>query len=302
MKSHGKVWLLFDIEKQLQTRPLSTTQAQITLLSLKVKNLSQFLIWTPGWENWINVEDFLNSKQNYFVINMPSHPENIGDAKKSKLADYNSGAHSKSDISIDGKVIDINDINTITKSFANLSEFTESNATYVDWDDKAKSSAEKMRDDFYTANFSGDDISLKKVLNMQSPSEQSESTTKSTKKKYSGEDRRSEKRVDFKIEILISSPHKTFKTYSKNISLNGTLLENPVPQEMLKSHVDIIIVNTLEPDPQKAKLYFKCKVRGDIINPKRLEFIETDKEMTKRLSALLKSYETYLKQMKKKTA
>jgi hypothetical protein len=61
----------------------------------------------------------------------------------------------------------------------------------------------------------------------------------------------------------------------------------------------LIIINRFEPDRNKGRLLFKAKIVGDIINPRRLMFMDADPQMVARLNALLKAYTTYQEQMKK---
>jgi hypothetical protein len=98
--------------------------------------------------------------------------------------------------------------------------------------------------------------------------------------------------------VLISK-ERSFRTFSKNISLGGTLLEDEIPKDFLGKPFDLIIINRFETDKNKGRLLFRAKIVGDIINPRRLMFTEADPQMTARLNALLKAYTTYQEQMKK---
>src|ERR1700692_3659053 len=74
MKSEGKIWILFDAISNKKSRPLSLVQAQMMLLTLKIKRLHQYFIWTPGWEEWQSVPHFLASGQKYFSATLPPEP------------------------------------------------------------------------------------------------------------------------------------------------------------------------------------------------------------------------------------
>ena len=75
MKTSGKIWLFYDAEKKVQSKPMSVVQAQVFLLSLKKKDFQKFFLWTPGWAEWICIGEFIQSKQTYFVLAQPPKPD-----------------------------------------------------------------------------------------------------------------------------------------------------------------------------------------------------------------------------------
>ncbi len=104
-------------------------------------------------------------------------------------------------------------------------------------------------------------------------------------------ERRVADRHDFKIEILImDSRGKIFKTQSENISLSGTLVSDAVPLDLLRGHFELVIVNKLEKDPSKARIFFKGKIVGDIGNPRRLTFVDPDENMSEKLTKMFEAY------------
>jgi hypothetical protein len=148
---------------------------------------------------------------------------------------------------------------------------------------------------YYAPDFNGDQLDLSKIRKIKP------AKADSTKKK--GDSRKIERRQDirheFKIEVVLVSKSKSFRTFSKNISLGGTLLEKEVPREFLNSPFDLVIVNPFEIDPKKSRLHFQARIVGDMRDPRRLMFFEQDPKMTSRLEALLKAYMTYQKSIKK---
>ncbi len=104
-------------------------------------------------------------------------------------------------------------------------------------------------------------------------------------------ERRISKRHEFKIEILImDSRGRIFKTQSENISLSGTLVADAVPLDLLRGHFELVIVNKLENDPSKARIFFKGRVVGDISNPCRLMFVDPDNSMSEKLNKMFDAY------------
>ncbi len=254
---------------------MSTTQAQMALLSLKSRDLKCIHIWTPGWENWQNVEVFLKTNQTYFVIAHPPKPEKRTRQKSAKI--------STPDI-IDEITNTISGRNTNGKGYTEVESF--------------KSSSIPSDYGYFHQDFNGDDLDLsqiRKIKTVKIKTPKQRDTNPSAK-------RRTTLRHDFKIEIVIISKEKSFRTFSKNISLGGTLLEDEIPKDFLNKPFDLIIINRFETESTKRQLLFKAKIVGDISNPRRLMFLETDPQMMSRLDALLKAYVTYQEQIKKQSA
>lgn len=273
MKATGKVWVFYNSLTGKQTKPLSTVQAQMTLLSLKMRDLKTLFIWTPGWENWQTIETFLRSEQTFFVMTHPPRPEKHKQDDPGDITAVTQGA----------------DENT---SSITVTETDADGYTKVDPHDRPLAQQDYG---YYHQDFNGEDLDMSKIrkvgkMKMKTPKHS---------KVNDEANRRVAIRHNFKIEVVIIAKERTFRTYSKNISLGGTLLEDEIPKDFLNKPFDLIIINRFESDPQKRRLLFRAKIVGDITNPRRLMFMETDPHMMARLDALLKAYVTYQEQMKK---
>lgn len=265
MKTQGKVWIVYNSQNKSQTKPLSVVQAQAVLLSIPRDESIHYFLWTPGWEKWESVKDFLKSEQNYFVIAQPPRPEE--------------GPFPQEE--------------TVTKTKTGFSRHTQSgvDSAYtqvVIGDGPLK---EEIKSEFYSQDFSGDELDISKIRKVKPPK-----SFKMSDPKPDG--RRLNPRHNFKIEILIISKMNTFRTYSKNISLSGTMLEDEVPKDYLKNHFELVIINPLETNPAQSRLLFKAKIVGDLTDSRRLMFIEQDETMTQRLDAMLKAYIAYQQHLK----
>lgn len=269
MKVTGKVWVFYNATTKKQTKPMSTVQAQMTLLGLKHRDLKTLFIWTPGWQNWQSIDSFLKSDQAFFVLTHPPKPEK------------QTGSITKSS----------EQTQTNTQSITHTSE-TDYGYTTVVSDEKPLT---KEDYGYYHQDFNGDDLDLSKIKKV--------GKVKVKTPKHSSTNDEANRRIairhNFKIEIVIITKEKTFRTFSKNISLGGTLLEDEIPKDFLNKPFDLIIINSFEQDPQKRRLLFKAKIVGDITDPRRLMFMETEHHMMSRLDALLRAYTTYQEQMKK---
>lgn len=274
MKTQGKVWIIYDSEKKTQTKPMSMVQAQVVLLSLAIKDHDKFFLWTPGWGDWISIRTFLESEQKYFVLSQPPKP-----------AEKPQSSAPQDD--------------TVTTTHNTPATPPDSPYTQVVAGEPLKA---QDFDDFYAKDFNGDELDLKKISAIKPEIKKSSSrpsSQKTTAPEADNSDRRRDTRHNFKIEVVLVSKIRSFRTHSKNISLSGTLLEHEIPRDFLNKPFDLIIVNPFEPDPSKARLLFRAKIIGDMTDARRLMFVEQDVAMTVRLDALLKAYVAYQNQMRK---
>ncbi len=282
MKTQGKIWIIYDAESKTQTKPMSVVQAQIAILSVPTKDHSRFFLWTPGWEGWLSIKDFLDSDQTYFVIEQPPRPNENSASLKASGEKLNSTATKKS------------------------SRGPESPYTQVVVGAVPLKHTEVGG--YHQRDFNGDDLDLAKIhkeksempkprrKDIEAPDPIAMETV--THSKHKEADRRRDTRHKFKIEVVLVSKIRSFRTYSKDISLSGTMLEHEIPKDFLNKPFDLIIANPFEPDPSKARLLFRAKIVGDLTDPRRLMFIEQDSAMTQRLDALLKAYVMYQDQIR----
>ena len=109
MKTFGKIWIFYDKKKKKKSKVLNLVQAQSIILGVMSKDPERYVIWTPGWTEWVPLDKFLSTEQKYFVTT----PE------ASKVTD------DVEDIDINTKNEKISDedrtliINTLTESISN---------------------------------------------------------------------------------------------------------------------------------------------------------------------------------------
>lgn len=267
MKTQGKVWIIYNSKNKAQSKPLSVIQAQVLIFSLSNEDFKSHFLWTPGWDQWVSIATFLKSNQRYFTSHQPPIPDD-----------------SFTTLKRDGN--EVNDEHTPTEGYTASRTLTESPYTQVlQGEEPLKISTEPVSD-FYSKDFNGHELDLSKIRKIKPQK-------KILRSESDRLDRRRDSRVGFKIEIVLVSKLRSFRTYSKNISLSGTLLDNEIPKDFLDKPFDLIIVNPFETDPTKSRLLFRAKIVGDLKDPRRLMFIEQDKHMTERLDALLKAYIAY---------
>lgn len=271
MKTQGKVWIIYDAETKTQTKPMSVVQAQVTLLSVAAENPGKYFIWTPGWEEWICVREFLDSDQNYFAIIQPPKPKEVSKEVPTETLTATHNAPATNNVDSAYTQVVVGDIPSRREEIGG----------------------------YHSQDFNGDELDLKKISKVKPDAFKKKSEPLAKKEEPSGADRRRDPRHNFKIEVVLVSKIRSFRTYSRNISLSGTMLEDEIPKDFLNKPFDLIIVNPFEPDPAKSRLLFRAKIVGDLTDPRRLMFIEQDVAMTLRLDALLKAYVAYQDQIRR---
>jgi hypothetical protein len=273
MKTQGKIWLFYEAEKKEQSKPMSVVQAQVFLLSLKKNDHLKYFIWTPGWPDWTCVKDFLKSGQNYFVMTKPPQPG----GKSETTEKVSSGEDST--VVIEAEEVEKTNTGTLV-TMSGL--FTKVR------DGKPVKNSNPVDYGYYHHDFNGDDLDISKINKVAAPEKMK--VYEETDSRNEDSDRRKDTRHEFKIEIILVSKTKSFRTFSRDISISGTQLEKEIPRDFLNVPFDLIIVNPYEKDTARGRLLFRAKIVGDMTDPRRLMFIEQDEGMTAKLDTLLRSY------------
>lgn len=275
MKSEGKIWVIFDTATEKKTKPMSLVQAQMMILTFKVRSLHQYHIWTPGWSEWIPLAKFLTSNQKYFVQAQP--PEPLIQREKQKVSE-----------------VTINISNMPSENAKDMQDDSaKTNPFYTNV--VAPEDIRKVEYGYYYNEVHGDDLTLSGL-----PEKPSVEIVVSRSGLGSPKDRRMSPRHDFKIEaVLLTKKGASFRTYSKNISLTGTLLEDEIPKDFIHRQFEMILVNKFEKDPRKSRVHLTGKIIGDIADPRRLIFLEQDDDTAKKLGKLINDYMNQQARVKK---
>ncbi len=106
-------------------------------------------------------------------------------------------------------------------------------------------------------------------------------------------------RHEFKIEVLlINLKGKSFRSYSKNISLTGTLLEDHVPFDFYGNTFDLVVVHKKSSDPLISRVQLKAETVGDGIT-QRIRFVQQSDDQKNKLKMLLNDYVQQQPKLKK---
>ncbi|MES3039327.1 MAG: PilZ domain-containing protein [Bdellovibrionota bacterium] len=246
-KSQGQIWLFFNRETKKKRKPLNYSEAQMFILGMKVNDLSNYAIWTPGWNQWQKLSRFLRSNQKYFVL-APHIP--IPDSKPSQRGSQKVRTNTALDLTRPG---------------------------YTDVSfDRPPPPKEWIpgTDQDYRAE----------LMEMAAPPIPIRISQNFSEK-------RREERHNCKLEIvLMTATGSFFRTFSRNISLSGTLLGDPLPPAFLRQTFDLMVVNPLEKNPTRNKIVFQGRIIGDIMDGRRLTFVNPSDESMSRLQTLLYDY------------
>ncbi len=309
MVQTGKIWIFYDNKNKKQSKPLNLTQAQALILNLAQKKNFQAFIWTPGWDEWIDLKSFLEVDQDYFVV-----PPSI----KKKNMDKTS---------VTKTLTRLKEANTTTESISVTDNFDKTVLVPIDPENlmvkepkgkftevKKEVPTQKVDYGYFFPDFRAEniDLDITRLKDRLKVADRRQSDRSEQKKPDSAKteavkmethtsmpaDRREGVRYNFAIEIiLITKKGKTFRSESENISISGVKLREPIPQEFLFSDFSVIISNKLEKDPKKSRIHFNSKCVGDVTDPRRLVFLNADQKSQRILEDMIN---TYLQQVHKK--
>lgn len=281
--SEKVLWVFYDSIAKIQSNPLTTNEAQSTILKIRPQSVDRFFIWTQGWQNWQPLRTYLESDQKNFVSTFTvsrSNEETMRAVAREILENThtNTLTHTMTQTSIPGSKEDTNTqtkTGTKSKLYSSIHLAEETISRYMRIDNEPDSS-------FYKAHFDGDELTL---TGIQKPNLDFSKILSKTM------DNRSP-RHELKIEVLlISQRGKTFRSRSKNISLSGILLEDTMPFEFYDNIFDLVVISNLTKDPRKARV----KLQGKAIVPsgnrsQRIQYEAATEEQKTNLQALLEDY------------
>lgn len=295
MVQTGKIWIFYDSKNKKQSKPLNLTQAQALILNLAQKKNFHAFIWTPGWDEWVNLKSFLEVDQDYFVVPPSIKKKTLDKTAVTKTLtrfkeNQTQTVHTRVTENFDKTIlIPIDPENAMVKEHKAYTEISNENSN-------KKTDYGYFYPDFKAENIDLEITRLKtrlKAAGQQAGKASSIPSPPEPGKRDSSvyADRRENIRYNFSIEVtLITKKGKTFRSASENISVSGVKLRDSIPQEFLFADFSVIIVNKLEKDPKKSRIHFNSKCVGDVTDPKRLVFLNPDQKSQKMLQEMIDSY------------
>lgn len=305
-------WVLYNAESKLQSIPVNHEEIQWTIMRMKQLDWKKYYIWRDGWQNWQPLDIYLTSNQKEIHVEFKKLDSDIADDYDTKtettatvkvdrfkieetpdkvsasqpgidnvsvansshvkgISDTHRSAHSSAKPEVKPKP---------SKSLFDASRPATKNTTYVDWDDQlAKLFVESAQD------FKGDSV----ASNSTSDPDRNPISFKEEKLAKANYQNRAERHT-LKIEVLfINSKGKTFKSFSKNISLSGTLIDDDIPAMFFESKFEIIIINRFAQTTQNSRLqlFAKCPI---LSAPNRIQFVDVKDQQKAKLKSLLEKY------------
>jgi hypothetical protein len=294
MVQTGKIWIFYDSKNKKQSKPLNLTQAQALILNLAQKKNFQAYIWTPGWDEWVDLKSFLEVDQDYFVVPPSIKKKNLDKTSVTKtLTRFKEAQTSTTHTTVTENfektlLVPLDPDNLMVK---------EPKPTYTEV--KKESPNQKVDYGYFYPDFKAENIDPD-ITRLKTRLKTSGLGQADPEKKDAAvsADRRESTRYNFAIEIiLITKKGKTFKSETQNISITGVKLKDAIPQEFLFSDFSVIVNNKLEKDPKKARIHFNSKCVGDVSDPKRLVFVNPDQKSQRVLEEMISAY---IQQVQKK--
>jgi hypothetical protein len=266
MSKENVTWILYDSLAKTQSNPISTEEVQMAIFKMRQQDTERFYIWTAGWENWLSLKAYLDTKQTNFVVSFNNPRPSYSDEPTVKNFERDVVPMKKADPKTSDE---------ITKSF--------SNATLKAFSEISLQDDDFLKNDhtFDKQQFDGDDI---KISEIKKPSVDFAALNKKNEL-----DRRAD-RHKLQIKVLLISPKgKTFRSASKNISLTGTLLEDNIPFDYCGVIFDIVIINKQPCDPKLQRVPLRGKTVGEGLT-QRLFYVDITPQQKMNLQKLLENY------------
>lgn len=316
-KAKGKIWIIFNSATQQRSQPMSHQEMQLSLLTVKVKDLDSLFIWTPGWENWQPLKAFLSSDQKFFTgVNSNKQVENIDintvpNFEITSVKKFvNHDEQTQTDVGItrtdvNNQMEDTNskfvkpknkaDIDTIknfreqvsTKGKAGSPSQPEiSKKEFTELVDPAQFDSSGKNEEYFKPDVDGDEM-LRHGAKVDKSQSHFDFELRPHERTYF---KRAERHA-FKIEVIIAlSTGKTMRSFSRNISLTGTLIEDNIPDDFHNKTVEILIHNQLDKNNKNSKLALQGKVVGQGATTRRLTFVNMSEKVLDKMEALLAAY------------
>lgn len=274
-------WVLYNSESKLQSIPVNHEEIQWTVMRMKPADWKKYFLWRDGWQNWQPLDSWLRSEQKEIIVDflkksgdeVETLTETTATVRVDKFSVDQTPDKQKGSRSTSAK--------HNSKSNSKKEEpaaASPKNSTIVDWDDSlARMFSEGSQD------YSGDHLS--EVIAVDANHKPI-----SFKTDPSANYRNRAERHSLKIEVLfLSSKGKTFKSFSRNISLSGTLLDHELPVEFIAPKFEVVIINRFAKTNQNSRLqlFAKCPIPSA---PNRIQFMELKTDQKERLKVLLEQY------------
>ena len=289
-----KNWILLDNLTKIQSQPISTQELEAAILRLPKSELGRYFLWTSGWKNWQPLQEYLESDQKTLSVAIQMNTQTaqvaINNLQKQATMTQSTNTSEKNDVFV------LND-NTMTQTTANPSQIENTqhtktiavdNVTQATLSHELKVAPEKpatQQNDYTSDQIKTSNNNLKNI------------NFKDLNTPY----RNRSERHEFKIEILlINKKNKTFRSYSKNISLSGTLLEDVIPSDFYDDSFDLVVVNRQPTNALNSRVQVKAVVVKNDGYSQRITFLNVTPVQKQRLKDLLNDYIT--QQKKKRTA
>lgn len=246
-----KTWILLDSLTRIQSQPLSRDKLQMAVLKMPEKDWVRFYVWTEGWENWQSLKAFLESEQKDLLTQQNLANE---ETVRAVLA-HNLDPELKKKKSVEEQ---INKSMTLVRG-------------------------EETQTNFRIKGKDFDGNQLKKNNETAPPAD-------IDFKKLNDNYRNRAERHELKIEVLLMTKNgKTFRSYSKNISLTGSLLEDNIPFDYYGTQFDVVVVNRYSSAPQLSRVQLKGETVGEGLT-QRLRFLHANEAQKQKLANLLNDY------------
>lgn len=253
------MWVVYDQFSKTQSRPLKQSEMQMALLRMRKEDWPRFFVWTTGWQKWQPLDLFLQSDQRHFLMGNEKSEANE-DTVRTTIRE----------------VLEMKPASKKTEA-----EITKSQTHIKVQEDTITQFQEVPMGSSKDAG-SPEEISLNSV----NPPKDLKFKKATLNDQYAKRAERHELKIEL---VLVSKKGKTFRSYSKNISLSGSLLEDHIPFDYYGQNFDLVVVDKSRPNSPESRVHLKAITIGEGLT-QRLKFLNPTPTQIAQLKKLLMHY------------
>lgn len=267
----GKIWIILDSITQIQSQPLSQEKLQDAIYKMSESDFTRFYFWTEGWSNWQNLNEYLNANDNSQKIFNKSQ-------ELTKTVQFVKGQSHHNDATIK---VSLNENVAPEKKNSPEKNDTLGQKSLT----RVKSPHENTFTNTSTVQ-SSHDYNIEDITKLETTAPPKTVDFDNLQKNYQNRAERHELKIEI---LLINQRNKTFRSFSRNISLSGTLLEDNVPSDFYGSQFDLVVVNRHSSKHLNSRVQVRAETVGDGLT-RRIHFVNLNPNQIERLTDLLNTY------------
>lgn len=260
-------WVFLNRKHQIQSPKLSQRRAERLVLQLKSEDIRYWWAWNPSFTEWIPLKNLVVEQEGrYKLAFKPAKGVHTNEATQTRSIVETQSVTKKQQMVKNPK-------QRVAKKIVFEDSISAPKEDSVFIQEKPVAQQEEVV--FRKVDFAGDDFTWS-------------GTPRAPDLFGEPLDRRGAERFDIRIEVLIMSHGRSFRSFTDNVSMTGAILEKAIPNEFLTGHFEVAFISRYQ--NQVDRILFKGKIAGSLADPRRLTFTELPEESRLKLMSLIQRH------------